>query len=291
MRSGCSGLVAAAIVVLLAEPGYALQCGTPARSAVARRSASPVAMGRKFENNKLKMAKTALAYAKKASYIGKKVIVAVKAGGDDPTINRVLASCMAEANALNVPKDVVNKNIKRAMSTDTADFKELTYEAYGHGGVGLVVNCLSDNSNRASTDVSIGITKSGCKSAASGSVLFNFVRKGRLVVNSELDEDTLLELAIEAGCEGDVELQAPDADGRGDGEEVKCVAITEATELGLLQGALQAAGHECSGMLVHAPLATVECSAEDEEANFAAIDRIEESDDVTNVEHNMAIAP
>merc|ERR1719311_1579455 len=81
-------------------------------------------MGRKFENNKLKMAKTALAYAKKASYIEKKVVIAVKAGGDDPAVNRQLAAVMAEANALNVPKDVVNKNIKRAMQTDTANFDE-----------------------------------------------------------------------------------------------------------------------------------------------------------------------
>ena len=72
--------------------------------------------------SKLKMAKTALAYAKKASYIGKKVVVAVKAGGDDPSINRQLAAVMAEANAMNVPKDVVNKNIKRAMDTDTANY-------------------------------------------------------------------------------------------------------------------------------------------------------------------------
>lgn len=187
------------LLSLLVATGCCLQC-TPAARTAARRAGAATMMGRKFENNKLKMAKTALAYAKKASYIGKKVVVAVKSGGDDPSINRNLAACIAEANALNVPKDVVNKNIKRAMNTDTADYKELTYEAYGHGGVGLVVNCLSDNSNRANTDVSIGITKSGCKSAASGSVLFNFVRKGRLTVNSELDEDALLELAIEAGC-------------------------------------------------------------------------------------------
>ena len=145
-------------------------------------------MGRKFENNKLKMAKTALAYAKKASYIGKKVVVAVKAGGDDPSINRQLAAVMAEANALNVPKDVVTKNIKRAMDTDTANYDELTYEAYGHGGVGLVINCLSDNKNRAVSEVNMVINKNGCKVASQGSVLFNFSPKGRLVVAKPLDE-------------------------------------------------------------------------------------------------------
>ena len=98
---------------------------------------------------KLKMAKTALAYAKKASYIGKKVVMAVKAAGDDPVTNRALGAVIREANALDVPKDVVERNIKKAMDPVTADYKELTYEAYGHGGVGLIINALSDNNNRA----------------------------------------------------------------------------------------------------------------------------------------------
>ena len=71
------------------------------------------------------MAKTALANAKKASYIGKKVVIAVKAGGDDPSINRQLAAVMKEANSLDVTKDVVERNIKRAMDADTSDYKEL----------------------------------------------------------------------------------------------------------------------------------------------------------------------
>lgn len=247
-------------------------------------------MGRKFENNKLKMAKTALAYAKKASYIGKKVVIAVKASGDDPSINRQLAAVMAEANALNVPKDVVNKNIKRAMDTDTANYDELTYEGYGHGGVGLIVNVLSDNKNRAVEMVTTALKKEGCKVAASGSVAFNFARKGRIAINDALDEEALLELAIEGGCDGDVELQEPDVEGRGDSEDVKCVALTEVTELGLLQGALQEAGHSCSSELVNMPMTYVDCSAEDEEANYKVIDRLEEIDDVSSVEHNMAVA-
>jgi transcriptional/translational regulatory protein YebC/TACO1 len=87
-----------------------------------------------------------------------------------------------------VPKDVVNKNIKRAMDTDTANYDELTYEAYGHGGVGLIINCLSDNKNRAVEMVNTAVKKENCKVAASGSVAFNFERKGRLTVNDELSE-------------------------------------------------------------------------------------------------------
>jgi len=245
-------------------------------------------MGRKFENNKLKMAKTALAYAKKASYIGKKVVVAVKAGGDDPSSNLQLAKVLTEANSLNVPKDVIARNIKKAMDPVTADYKELTYEAYGVGGVGMIINCLSDNNNRATADVNMIVKKGGCTVASSGSVIFNFARKGRLALLKEIDEEALIDIAIEGGLDGDVELQEPDPDGRGDAEEVKCVVVTDAAELGAMQGALQDAGYECSGMLVHVPNALIECSEADAEINYAAIDKLEELDDVTNVEHNMA---
>ncbi len=176
------------------------------------------------------------------------------------------------------------------MDTDTANFDELTYEGYGHGGVGLIINVLSDNKNRAVEMVSTALKKENCKVAASGSVAFNFARKARIAINAELDEEALLELAIEAGCDGDVELEEPDPEGRGDGDEVKCVALVEVAELGLLQGALQEAGHACSGALVNVPMTMVECSEEDEELNFKVIDRLDEIDDVSSVEHNMAVA-
>ena len=84
-----------------------------------------------------------------------------------------------------------------------------------------------------------------------------------------------------------MELQEPDPDGRGDDENVACVVLTEATELGAVQSALQDAGVECAGSLVYVPMTTVEVSEEHEAENFAAIDKLEELDDVTNVEHNM----
>jgi len=258
-------------------------------AATARRSAVEM-MGRKFENNKLRMAKTALAYAKKASYIGCQVVNAVKAAGDDPSTNLKLAAVMREANALNVPKEVVERNIKKAMDPVTSAYRESTYEAYGHGGVGFIINCLSDNSNRVTAEVNTVVKKTGCSIASSGSVTFNFLRKGRLLLRSQLDEERLIELAIEAGVDGDVELQPPDPDGRGDDENVACVVLTEATELGAVQSTLQRSGIECAGSLVYVPLASVSVSEDHEAENFAAIDRLEELDDVTNVEHNMAIS-
>ena len=169
---------------------------------------------------------------------------------------------------------VIDRNVKRAMDPTTAASKELMYEAYGVGGVGLIVNCLSDNNNRATMEVNTIVKKNSCNIASSGSVAFNFARKGRLTLNKEITEDDLLELAIDAGCDGDVTVEAPDPDGRGDGDEVKCVVLTEQTELGLVQSALLDAGFECSGQLVHVPLSLVDCSEEDMELNYAAIDKV-----------------
>lgn len=156
--------------------------------------------------------------------------------------------------------------------------------------MGFIINCLSDNNNRATADVNNAVNKAGGKPASPGSVSFNFERKGRLCINAEMDDERLLELAIEAGCDGDVSLEAPDPDGRGDQESVRAVALTAPTELGALQAAMQAEGIECSGTLVYVPMATVECSDDDEEANFKVIDRLEELDDVVSVEHNMAVS-
>jgi YebC/PmpR family DNA-binding regulatory protein len=255
-----------------------------------RRRVGVVMMGRKFENNKVKMAKTAAANAKKSSYIGKKIQVSVKAGGPDPDANRALGLIMKEAQALNVKREIVDRNIKAASSDKGgADFKELTYELYGHGGVGFVINALSDNSNRSYTDVGTVAKKAALKLAESGSVLHNFEKKGRLAVNSALDEDELIELALENDVD-DVAAAEPDPEGmRADGEDVKTVAWVQASDLGAMQKALVGAGHDCTANLVHEPMMLIECNEEDIEKNLRVLDRLEEVDDVDTVEHNMAL--
>ena len=128
-----------------------------------------------------------------------------------------------------------------------------------------------------------------CARLGKDEVAFNFVKKGRLGVRDKrLDEEAVLEMAIEAGCEGDVEVTDPDPDGRGDDEAIACVILTEPTELGLMQAELVKAGEEVSGMLVNVPMTFAECASEDEELNYKLIDRLDELDDVAFVEHNMA---
>lgn len=246
-------------------------------------------MGRKFENNKLKMAKTAAAYTKKASLIGKKIQVAVRAGGPDPDANRALGLVIKEAQAMNVKREIVDRNIKSASEkADGEGFKELTYEMYGYGGVGFVINALSDNNNRAYTDVGTVAKKSSLKLAESGSVLHNFMKKGRLTVNSELDEDAAIELALEADVD-EVSVAPPDVDMRDDGEEVKSVVYVEPGDLGKMQEALQNAGYACVGNLVHEPIpgTLVECDEEAMEKNMKVLDKLAEVDDIDTVEHNI----
>ena len=111
------------VALLLAAYASGLQVAQRAPNSCVR-SRQTVMMGRKFENNKLKMAKTALAYAKKASYVGKQVVIAVKSGGDDPVTNLQLAAVIREANALNVPKDV-RTNTSTACPGDCQSMQEL----------------------------------------------------------------------------------------------------------------------------------------------------------------------
>jgi YebC/PmpR family DNA-binding regulatory protein len=247
-------------------------------------------MGRWFENNKERMAKSAAAYSKQASYYGKKIAGCVSQGGPNPDANRKLAQLMREAKAMGVRSDVIDRNIKKATEKST-EYKELVYECYGVGGVGFIVSMLSDSNNRASAVVNACVRKLGEKSSpsfkmgSSGSVLFNFEKKARLTLLSPIDEDALIELAIGAGVD-DVELQQPDED-MGDSESIKAVAVTLPESLGALQNALQDAGFECAGRFVYLPLAKVQCSPDDLKLNLAALDQLEELEDVDAVEHNI----
>lgn len=248
-------------------------------------------MGRKFENNKLKMAKSAAAYTKKASLIGKKIKIAVRAGGPDVDNNRQLALVVKEAMALNVKRDIVDRNIKAASGkAEGADFKELRYETYGYGGVGFVINALSDNNNRAFTDIGTAVKKSGLKLAEQGSVVNKgFESKARITINSVIDEDTAIDIALEAEVDDIEGPLSPDTGMRQDGDEVKSVLLVGTTELGAMVAALQAAGYDCVGNLVHEPIpgTLVECNEEDMELNLATLDRLEEVGDVDSVEHNI----
>jgi transcriptional/translational regulatory protein YebC/TACO1 len=143
-----------------------------------------------------------------------------------------------------------------------------------------VINVLSDNANRATSDVKSTVNKRQAKIAEQGSVLFMYDRKGKCEVNAVLDEEALLEAAIEQGCE-DMELVAGD-------EEGSSIVFTDPKQTGMMAEAIRSLGHdEVKSSLVYVSKAPVEVSDEDFEKNMEIVDALEELDDVDSVEHNM----
>jgi transcriptional/translational regulatory protein YebC/TACO1 len=134
--------------------------------------------------------------------------MAVKAGGGtDPDKNRQLGQVIAEAKINNVPRDVITRNIEKGNAAATVDFKKSIFEFYGYGGVGLIVHVLTDNDNRAASDVALVAKKNALKGAATNSVNFKFDTKARLSLQTSIDEDSLMELCLENGID-DYELRS-----------------------------------------------------------------------------------
>lgn len=201
-------------------------------------------------------------------------------GGPDTEANTLLRDVVKQAKSNSVPVENIQRAIKRASEGLVGDFVESTFEAYGFGGASFVINVLSDNANRATSDVKSTVNKRQAKIAEQGSVLFMYDRKGKCEVNAVLDEEALLEAAIEQGCE-DMELVAGD-------EEGSSIVFTDPKQTGMMAEAIRSLGHdEVKSSLVYVSKAPVEVSDEDFEKNMEIVDALEELDDVDSVEHNM----
>ncbi|CAL8466478.1 g6014 [Coccomyxa elongata] len=244
----------------------------------------PVCMGRR--SAKIAGRKSAQD-AKKAKVWGtlaKKIVQAAKAGGSDPSGNAKLADILKACKAAEVPKDIIERNLKKATDKSQADYQEVTYEAYGAGGTGFIAECLTDNVNRSATDVRTAIVKAGGKMADSGSVVFNFQRCGLVFVNSSSEEE-VMDAAAEAGAE---DVVAAD----GNDEIVEGFKVmTSQDEFASVRDKLQEMGltvdHDHSG-LVFAPLTTVEVDDAAFEVNEAILERLLAVDDVDAVHTNCA---
>jgi YebC/PmpR family DNA-binding regulatory protein len=213
------------------------------------------------------------------SRLAKEIISAVKQGGSDPKSNTKLKIVLQKARAANLPNDNIERNIKKASSSDQSDFIEMTYELYGHGGVGIIADVMTDNKNRISSDMRIATNKKGGTIATPGSVAFNFDRKGVIQVpNKNVDEEALFLAASEAGAE---EFES----------EGETFIITTPPDL-LYQvkeklDELKITPEEVSLEMV--PKVFVECTPEDTKANLELIEWIENLDDVDAVYHNMQL--
>ena len=220
------------------------------------------------------------------SYLSVVWCCVVKQGGSsDPNANRMLGDLIKQAKASSVPVDNIQRAIKRATEANTGDFKEKTFEAYGFGGASYVITVLTDNDNRATADVKACVNKREGKIAEQGSVVFLYDRKSVIKVDGvKMDEDELLEAAVDAGCE-DYELIESEDD------DTPSQVLVDPKEGSLMMDAIKAMGvdeEKIKMTLSYIPKAPVEVSEEDFEKNMQIIDALEELDDVDSVEHNMS---
>lgn len=159
--------------------------------------------------------------------LGNMIALAAR-GGVDPTLNTTLALAIEKARAANMPKENIQRAIDRVADKNAAALEEATYEAYGPGGIGIIVEIATDNKNRTYPEVRTALTKHGATMADGGSVLFQFARKGVIIVK-EVGEDALLSV-LDAGADDAIE------------EEGEIVVYTDHKDLAKVRTAIMAAG-------------------------------------------------
>jgi YebC/PmpR family DNA-binding regulatory protein len=222
--------------------------------------------------------------AKSFAKLIKNIEVAAKIGGADPAGNPTLADAIQKAKKSSVPNDNIDRAVKRGagLTGDAVDYQTIMYEGYGPGGVALLIECLTDNKNRAAAEVRIIMSRTGGTMADPGSVAYNFQRKGVIAITKtdSLTEDDVLAAVLDAGAEEVID--------RGAGFEV----ITDPSELVINREAIQAAGIDYDQAEAEF-VATVNVQPDLDGAKkvMALIDALEECDDVQNVFTNMDIAP
>src|ERR671933_2557655 len=213
----------------------------------------------------------------------KTIEVAARVGGGDPAGNPTLADAIAKAKSQSVPNDNIDRAVKRGSGElgDAAAYEEITYEAYGPGGVAIMVECLTDNRNRAAAEVRTAITRNGGNPADPGSVAYLFNRKGVVLVTKTggISEDDVLLAVLDAGAEEVNDL--------GEAFEV----ISEATDLVAVRTALQEAGIDYdSADPTFLPSMSVPLDAEAAKKVFRLIEALEDSDEVQNVYANFDVS-
>jgi YebC/PmpR family DNA-binding regulatory protein len=211
------------------------------------------------------------------SRVTKEIISAVKQGGPDPKTNSKLRLALQKAKSANLPSENIERNIEKAVSANQADFIEMTYELYGHGGVGIIVDIMTDNRNRTAADMRIATNKRGGTIASPGSVAYNFDRRGVIqVLREHANEEKLFMQAIEAGAEDF------------DTCDEYFMIVTAPDKLYEVKEKIDSFGIPCDEVsLVMVPKTTIECDEETQKANQALIEWLENLDDVDAVFHNM----
>ncbi len=235
-------------------------------------------MGRAFEYRKARKMKRWGNMSRTFTKIGKEITIAVKAGGPDPQANSRLRALMANAKAANMPKDTVDRAIKKATDKDASDYKEIVYEGYGPFGIAIVVETATDNNTRTVANVRSYFNKFGGNLGTSGSLSFMFEHKCVFHIKPK-DGVSLEDLELELIDYGVDEL---------DQDEEDIVIYGAFEENSNIQKYLEDNGFEItSSEFVRIPNDTKEVTAEQRETLEKLLEKFEDDDDVQNVFHNM----
>lgn len=218
--------------------------------------------------------------AKLFSKLSKEITVAARMGDPDPDKNPRLRLAVKEAKGVSMPKDNIERAIKKSQGGDAENYDEIRYEGYGPGGVAVIVEAMTDNRNRTASNVRSTFSKHGGNLGETGSVAFMFDRKGQVVYPLSVgDADTIMLAAIDAGAE-DVES----------GEDEHVIWCAD-TDLGAVASALEdALGEASSTRLVWKPQTTTDLDLDGARSLMKLIDALEDDDDVQNVTANFEVS-
>ena len=213
----------------------------------------------------------------------KNIEVAARQGGGDPDGNPTLYDAIQKARKNSVPLDNIERAVKRGSGAEAggADWQTIMYEGYGPSGVALLVECLTDNRNRAATDVRVALTRNGGSMADPGSVSYLFSRKGVVIVpkTDGMTEDDILMVVLDAGAEEVNDL--------GESFEI----VSEATDMVGVRKAVQDAGLDYESAEANfLPSVSVELDEDGARKVFRLIEALEDSDDVQNVYANFDVS-
>ena len=233
-------------------------------------------MGRAFEFRKARKMKRWSAMAKTFTRIGKDIVMAVKEGGASPETNSKLRAVIQNAKAANMPKDNIERAIKRASDKSTGDFKEIIFEGYGPYGIAIIVETASDNNNRTVANIRSYFNKYGGNLGTAGSVEFMFDRVCSFKINTGIDLEELELNLIDFGVEEVLK------------EEEYVLVYSNFENYGQIQRELENQGIKIiSSEFERIPKQFKNLDDEKKEEVNILIENIEEDDDVQNVFHNM----
>ena len=213
------------------------------------------------------------------SKLAKEITVAAKMGDPDPDKNPRLRLAVKEAKSSSVPKDVIDRAIKKSQAGDAENYDEIRYEGYGPNGIAVIVEAMTDNRNRTASNVRSTFTKNGGNLGETGSVSFMFDRKGEIMYPAAVaDADTVMMAAIEAGAE--------DVESDDEGHWIYCVD----TDLNEVSTSLEAQlGESETTKLIWKPQTSTEVDLETAQKVMKLIEALEDDDDVQNVTANIDV--